>query len=437
MCFFLFSTCYICPEGAYEIESGTQTIEVSAFESCATLTSITIPDSVTSIGNNAFASCTGLTTVIILSESIQFGSQVFHSCTSLTSVSLPSKVTALPNNLFFGCQSLKNIFIPPTVTRFGDNLFGRCSSLESITIPPKLEYIAWQAFDGCINLKTVIIQSTVKPTVSFPFGTSQGFVTELIFESEVFTFSDNSQLYSCVKSIKFNLSHVDSSKKLYEVTSLPSLEGFTVLENIDIININSLKIPENFIGAQDVNITIYCDVSEISESAFSRGSIGIFYYKGTSFIEGGNFIKNSINNIREYYITELYTFETIGGSPVAGHIYAPKATPEPTLTPMLSPEPTWNGRWLDPPGEIIRENDVPEIRETHPPLQTKYLKTNVPKKTAIVNISTGTILIVIILLYSAFSFMRQCKFVSRLIHADEMEEKTMNYHFHQVMDQYM
>ena len=140
-----------------EIELGPDVthIGISAFSSTS-LTSVTIPEGVTSIGNDAFYNCTSLTSVSIPSSVTSIGTWAFQSCSSLTNITIPEGVTSIANYTFDGCSSLSSITIPASVTSIGNNAFQDCSSLTSITIPASVTIIGDQAFHNCSNLNTVI-----------------------------------------------------------------------------------------------------------------------------------------------------------------------------------------------------------------------------------------------------------------------------------------
>jgi len=174
------------------IPNSVTSIGISAFTSCTSLTSITIPDSVTSIGDMAFFNCTGLTSITIPSSVTSIGNEVFTSCISLTSVTIPDSVTSIGYNPFVNCSNLtditvesgntmhrsegnclirisdntliagcKNSVIPSGVTRIGNYAFEGCSGLTSITIPDSVSYIDSAAFRGCSGLTSIIIPASV------------------------------------------------------------------------------------------------------------------------------------------------------------------------------------------------------------------------------------------------------------------------------------
>ena len=147
-----------------------------AFENCSSLTSVTIPNSVTSIGGAVFYNCSGLTSVTLSNNITELpycydydGSNAygfFENCSSLTSVTIGNSVTSIGEYAFFNCISLTSIDIPNSVTSIGTGAFYNCNSLTSITIPNSVTsiegyYYGYGAFENCSSLTSVTIGNSI------------------------------------------------------------------------------------------------------------------------------------------------------------------------------------------------------------------------------------------------------------------------------------
>lgn len=129
--------------------------------SCNSLASITIPDSVTSIGGRAFYGCSDLDHVIIPGNVTSIGDSAFYGCSSLSSIAIPDSVTSVGNSAFQGCSSLKSATIGNCVTSIGDNAFDGCSSLSSVVVPDSVTSVGNSVFQGCSSLKSAVIGDNV------------------------------------------------------------------------------------------------------------------------------------------------------------------------------------------------------------------------------------------------------------------------------------
>jgi len=132
-----------------------------AFSNCTSLTRVTIPNSVTLIGNDAFADCTSLASITIPNSVTAIGGSTFYRCSNLASVTIPNSVTAIWEGAFFGCFKLTNITIPNSVTVIGYDSFNLCTSLTSVTIPNSVTAIGSGAFRGCSSLTSVTLPNSI------------------------------------------------------------------------------------------------------------------------------------------------------------------------------------------------------------------------------------------------------------------------------------
>ena len=146
--------------GAYTIKEGTLCIADSAFYHCDSLTSVEIPDSVTSIGA-AFGDCYSLTSVVIPDSVTSIGNFAFYNCTSLESVVIGDSVTSIGDWAFYNCDSLTSVEIGDSVTSIGGHAFHACYSLTGVEIPDSLTSIGSYAFCGCKLLISVEIPDSV------------------------------------------------------------------------------------------------------------------------------------------------------------------------------------------------------------------------------------------------------------------------------------
>ena len=137
------------------IPNSVTSIDPNAFYKCNSLKSITIPDNVTSIGDDAFLGCSSLTGITIPNGVTSIGITAFYNCSNLKSITIGNGVTSIGNRAFYWCSSLTSITIGNGVTSIGKEVFVNCDSLTSITIPDGVTSIGEKAFYYCTNLSAV------------------------------------------------------------------------------------------------------------------------------------------------------------------------------------------------------------------------------------------------------------------------------------------
>ncbi len=170
----------ILPEGFSTIKNW--------FEGCTSIQSLTIPKSVTSIGEYAFAYCSKLSQITIHDSVTSIGEYALYHCSSLREMHIPNSVTTIGDWAFGYCSSLREMRLPNSVTTIGDRVFGYCSSLTepiynahmfaclptnysgAYSIPEGINSIAGSAFYGCSNLTEITIPNSVSTIGDLAFG---------------------------------------------------------------------------------------------------------------------------------------------------------------------------------------------------------------------------------------------------------------------------
>ena len=118
-----------------------------------------IPETVTSIGDKAFIECWNLMSIEIPNSVISIGNSAFSSCMSLNSVTLGNMLTHIGNHAFWGAGCLNSIQIPNSVSFIGDYAFDGCMSLTSLEIPSSVSFIGSGAFGYCPMLEQIVVSS--------------------------------------------------------------------------------------------------------------------------------------------------------------------------------------------------------------------------------------------------------------------------------------
>lgn len=185
-------------EASVDIRQGTVAICGGAFYGCHSLTSVTIPSSVHTIGTRAFYGCRSLTSVTIPSSVRTIGTGAFYGCKNLKSVKLPTFITEIGHSVFYECSKLQTIEIPASVKSIGGRAFAGCTSLKSVEFPSSVSSIGSGAFLGCTGLKSVVIPASVRSIESGAFSGCTGHVVVHIYWDDPSSVSVSSDFLSDV-----------------------------------------------------------------------------------------------------------------------------------------------------------------------------------------------------------------------------------------------
>ena len=254
----------------------------------SSITTVTIDDGVTTIGEMAFFDYDGLTSVTIPNSVTSIGSEAFYDCDGLTTVTIGDGVTSIGSKAFCDCSGLKSVTIGKSVTAIGERAFS-CDSLTSVTIPESVQTIGDEAFYGCWSLTEfkgkfavdnccLIVNDTLKafaPTCDVAeytipdgvtaiglgtFQNSKGLISVTIPNS-VITIGDEAFSGSDVKTVKIGDGVTTIGNNVFLYADLTSV---TIGKSVQTIGNNA------FFGCTGLTeITIPNSVTSIGSEAFS------------------------------------------------------------------------------------------------------------------------------------------------------------------------
>ncbi len=335
---------------SYTVPSGVQTIAAEAFW-CSSLKSVTLPDSVETIGSGVFAynkelqdvsfgnglkaigdrafeGCDALISIVLPNSVTTIGSEAFSFCQKLESATLPNGLTAIDTCLFFSDKALKSITIPSTVKTIGILAFAYCDALTEVTVPSGVSSIKEDSFGFCDSLQKIAVESGNNYYSSQDGVLFNKDMTTLITYPGACTLVDYT-VPSSVKTIgkySFNSSHIRSIKlndgldsiESFALAECNSLIGITVPDSVKTIHygafsnnaaLSSAVIGSGVtaIGARVFNncpelksVTVYSDDVLLAERTFGYLTEDYKDYKVDGFViycnEGSTAAKYAADN---------------------------------------------------------------------------------------------------------------------------------------------
>ncbi|TFG57275.1 MAG: DUF1080 domain-containing protein [Methanomassiliicoccus sp.] len=285
-----------------------------AFLSNANITSVIIPDSVTTIGYRAFYYSIILTSVTIGNGVTTIGNSAFSHCSALTSVTIPDSVTTIGSSAFSYCSDLTSVTIPDSVNSIGNYAFQYCTSLSSVTIGKGVASIAFNAFSYCPSL-TVIDVDPDNPNYASVSGVLYskdmtmlihcpgGFSGPLVIPDSVTSILYHAFAWSAITSVTIPDSVTSigdyAFRECQSLTSVTIGSGITAIGNYAFIDCYALS-----------SVTIGSEITAISEYAFAYcySLTSITIPDSVASIEYGAFARSALTSV-----TIPSSVTTIGG----------------------------------------------------------------------------------------------------------------------------
>jgi len=151
--------------GSVTIPESVTSIGEFTFYNCRNLVLAILPAGLTSIGNGAFYRCTNLALTELPAGLTSIGQGAFNGCTNLALTELPAGLTSIGDNAFQGCTNLALTELPAGLTSIGSYAFERCTNLTLMELPAGLTSIGSYAFYNCPSLALVICHAVTPPTL--------------------------------------------------------------------------------------------------------------------------------------------------------------------------------------------------------------------------------------------------------------------------------
>ena len=310
-------------------------IRYSAFYSCDSLTSVSIPDSVEQIGTNLFVGCSKLKTISVSPDHPYFatidgvlfrkadkalisypagiksstytipqgiaviGDSAFFACSSLTSVSVPDSVTSIGDEAFALCSSLTSVSIPDSVTSIGDAAFHSCNSLTSVSIPDSVTSIGDLAFRFCDSLTSVSIPDSVEQIGTNPFAACSALKTISVSPEHLYFATIDGVLFR--KADKALISYPAGIKSsTYTIPQGIASIGDYAFDSCT--SLTSVSIPDSVTSIGDCAFGSCTSLTSVSipDSVTSIGDRAFSYCKSLTSVS----IPNSVAAIGDYAFSD-------------------------------------------------------------------------------------------------------------------------------------
>ncbi|MCR4921009.1 MAG: leucine-rich repeat domain-containing protein [Bacteroidaceae bacterium] len=265
-----------------------------AFFRCDDITSVKLPSTLISIDKHSFLFCSSLTSVVVPEGVTTISYGAFDSCESMTSVKLPSTLKSLGDWCFYSCIKLSEINLPDGLESIGQNCFTDMPALKSITLPENLKSMGIGVFDSCSGLTEVTIPDGIKALPDWTFSNCTGLTTVHLSDETTSigygAFNNTPNLKDFALPAK--LKTIDAYAFMYDEKLGPDLvipEGVTSIGESAFGNCSGIK-----------SITLACTTPPaITESTFPDYSITVFVSRGAGNAYRNHDIWGRFADIRE------------------------------------------------------------------------------------------------------------------------------------------
>ncbi len=230
-------------------------IKDRGFENCRSLTSLTLPEHMTTIGQYAFNGCTGLTSITLPESLTTIKNNAFVNCQKVASFEIPNSVTTIGGYAFYNCYALTTLTIPSSVTSIGAGLCSFCTGLTAITVEA--------GNPNYVSVDGVLYTIDTTQLVQYPIGKNQ---TSFVFPNTVTTIA-RSSFRGCTKLQSVTLPESLTSVAGYAFNKCSNLKTINIPSSVTCID------DHTFDGCQNLKtIAIPATVATIKEGAFSSCS---------------------------------------------------------------------------------------------------------------------------------------------------------------------
>lgn len=287
-----------------------------AFQNCSSLTTITMPLNVTAIYNNAFEGCKALSSIVIPEGVTTISDNLFNGCEKLASVTLPKGITTIGEGAFMGCKSLTTLSLPNQITSIEKNAFKNCTSLTSLDLPEELTSIKESSFAYCNNLSNIVLPNKIASigTTAFRDCTS---LSSIVLSSALYTIGERAFL-NCT-----SLSIVSMPTSVRQIMN-NAFWGCTGLKKVIVNDMtawckilfesqesNPLHYAQHLYSDEETEIKeLFIDnsVNSIGNYAFCKAEnlLSIYIFRNTPPIINSNTFGNTCYTWTDVYVPEEY-----------------------------------------------------------------------------------------------------------------------------------